>query len=112
MLADKVILDTEAGSGALADVSALGAIRNARPVADLAWTRLTRWRETIAQMFECPAARARHREITEIRIAYGGKRIPPRALYLGGWLAPCAGRRRIATCISNAFRTRREDSWE
>ena len=53
---------------------------------DLAWTRLTRWRELVAQIFENRSYLARLSAIDEIRIGYGGTAVPVSAYYLAAWL--------------------------
>ncbi|MDX2150816.1 MAG: glucose-6-phosphate dehydrogenase assembly protein OpcA [Bryobacteraceae bacterium] len=53
-------------------------------IADLSWTRLTRWRERIASSLP-PGARAC--DIKRVVIEFGGAAMPSRAAYLGAWLA-------------------------
>jgi len=53
-------------------------------IKDLAWTRITRRRELIAQIFENPAMRAR--TINGVWIRYAGKEIPVEAWYAAAWL--------------------------
>jgi glucose-6-phosphate dehydrogenase assembly protein OpcA len=69
-------------------------------VADLAWTRLTRWRALLAQAFENPLYRERLRETAGAVIHHEGP-CPPTAWLFGGWLAFClrwdAGRLRFQT---------------
>ncbi len=59
---------------------------------DLAWARITRWRELVAQCFDSPEARPYLDQLTELRIEY--ERESPRilahraqALLLTAWLA-------------------------
>ncbi len=54
-------------------------------VKDLAWTRITRWREIVAQTFENPAMRAR--AIKTITVRHSGDKVPAEAYYAGAWLA-------------------------
>ncbi len=57
------------------------------PLADLSWTRLTRWREVVAQVFEDPVARGLLADLREVRVFYSGPSEPPlAAYYLGGWV--------------------------
>lgn len=56
---------------------------------DLVWTRLTRWRELVAQIFESRKYLARLPEIAEIRIGFGGAVPPAAAYYLAAWLLDC-----------------------
>jgi len=84
-MADKLIFD----SGAAADPdAALGFLRQLKSkgvhVADLAWTRLTGWREAIAHLFEngsIPADR-----IAAVDITHGGDSPASGALYLSAWM--------------------------
>jgi glucose-6-phosphate dehydrogenase assembly protein OpcA len=85
--ATKVILDS-AGiadlAGQVALIQRLAA--NGPRVGDLAWTRLTRWRESLAQMFDNPAHAARLGAIREVHIHYEGSHVPMSACYLAAWL--------------------------
>jgi glucose-6-phosphate dehydrogenase assembly protein OpcA len=86
-VADKLILDSaqapsEEGLTFVRDFNQRG-----RVAADLAWTRLTRWRESIAQIFDNEANLAHLREISEVRIGHGGARTPVSARYLASWFA-------------------------
>jgi glucose-6-phosphate dehydrogenase assembly protein OpcA len=61
---------------------------------DLSWTRLTRWRALLAQVFENQLYRAQIRRFTEAVVYYEGtdaSRLPPTCLLLAGWLASCLG---------------------
>ena len=59
--------------------------------ADLSWTRLTRWRELLARVFENPAHLARLGGIEELSVCHYGETVPVRALYLAGWLRSSLG---------------------
>jgi glucose-6-phosphate dehydrogenase assembly protein OpcA len=92
-LARKVIIDSASlGSPAeaLRQVQSLGTQR--REVADLAWTRLTRWRQLIANAFEEPGRLERLKEVTGATILHTGSQPPSAAYYLGGWLKNSIGR--------------------
>ncbi len=89
-LIDKLIMD----SNVVADPPAFLARMTALPgtiVADLAWTRLTRWRETIAAVFENPQFLDALPQINEIVVSYSGEVPPTRAWYLAAWLSACIG---------------------
>ena len=61
---------------------------------DLSWTRLTRWRALLAQVFENELYRAQIRRFTEAVVQYEGAdalRLPPTCLLLAGWLASRLG---------------------
>jgi glucose-6-phosphate dehydrogenase assembly protein OpcA len=70
----------------------LAALRDSgRIVADLSWTRLTRWRETLAQLFTDTERRAHLPGIRQATITHYGERPPVRALYLAAWLRNALG---------------------
>lgn len=60
---------------------------------DLAWTRLTHWREMIAQMFEDERNRARLDTINAVTIVHGGSGMGAR--YLATWLQNALPRARV-----------------
>ncbi len=62
------------------------------PVADLAWTRLTRWRAVIAQLFESPRSRELLPRVQQLRVLYSGRRVPAQAFYLAAWILDALGR--------------------
>jgi glucose-6-phosphate dehydrogenase assembly protein OpcA len=91
-LADKLILDSDA-AGDVRDASAVlsAARQSGAPFADLAWTRLTAWRETIAQVFDCPLPRTCLPGFREITVLHGRGGISISACYLAGWLSVALG---------------------
>ncbi len=56
-------------------------------VKDLAWTRCTAWRETLAQAFESTCLQGQIPEIKKVEIAYAGVGPLVSGLYLRAWLA-------------------------
>ena len=58
-------------------------------VADLAWTRLTRWRETVAHIFDNRHARERLNQIDTVTITHSGPNLktspPSRLAFLAAW---------------------------
>ncbi len=91
-LARKIIVDSDALGApfmALRRVRELGSQR--RGVADLAWTRLTRWRELLANTFEEPGRSAELRRITRATIAHTGEMPSTAAFYLASWLRCALG---------------------
>jgi glucose-6-phosphate dehydrogenase assembly protein OpcA len=52
---------------------------------DLSWTRLTRWREALSQVFANPAHAARLPEIARVRVRFGPN-MAVMARYMGAWL--------------------------
>jgi len=89
-IAGKVVLDSAAMGGAADILGRLdGLTRSGRILADLAWTRLTRWRQMLAQIFENRGYLARLAKVQQVRIGFGGGAPPPGAYYLGAWLLDC-----------------------
>jgi glucose-6-phosphate dehydrogenase assembly protein OpcA len=89
-IADKVVLDSAAMGGAAEILGRLdGLTRSGRILADLAWTRLTRWRQMVARIFENRSYLAQLAGVQEVRIGFGGVAPPPGAYYLGAWLLDC-----------------------
>jgi glucose-6-phosphate dehydrogenase assembly protein OpcA len=86
-LSSKVILDSAGVPDVRAQVATIHRERAAgRRIGDLAWTRLTRWRESIAQVFDNPVYLACIDEIDVVHIDYEGEPVPISAYYLAGWL--------------------------
>ncbi|MBI1792179.1 MAG: glucose-6-phosphate dehydrogenase assembly protein OpcA [Acidobacteria bacterium] len=89
-LATKTIVDSAAAPDpriALRQVA--GLIAGGQLLADLPWTRLTRWRELIAQVFENPVYFAHLSAISEVKIVHAGAAAPVSAWYLAAWLRNC-----------------------
>jgi glucose-6-phosphate dehydrogenase assembly protein OpcA len=91
--AGKLIVDSTRFSDPAAVLRALATASAAgRPaVADLAWTRLTRWRETLAQAVESAACLDRLHEVSQLRVYYTGDAIPAPAYYFAGWVLSALG---------------------
>jgi len=84
-IAQKVVIDSaafEPQSAAFQALTAAGGLS----LADLSWTRLTRWRELIAQIFENRAQLAHLAEVSDITIRYRAQTVPATAYYLAAWL--------------------------
>jgi glucose-6-phosphate dehydrogenase assembly protein OpcA len=85
--AGKVIVDSYALVDALAAAKALTARQSATPlVADLAWTRITRWREMLSRIFENRNNLGKLSLVNGIHIWHGGEAAPLFAWYMGAWL--------------------------
>ena len=90
-LACKVIVDSSAFPNSAAAVARMAAaLDRGTLLADLAWTRLTRWRETLARVFENRDYLARLPEITSIRVEHGPD-LEISAWYLAAWAANALG---------------------
>ncbi|MBV8897836.1 MAG: glucose-6-phosphate dehydrogenase assembly protein OpcA [Acidobacteriaceae bacterium] len=86
-LAHKVVIDTK-GLAAKDAMQVIAGLRTqGRTVADLEWTRLTRWRQPIAQIFDNPSRETQFSQFTNIEIAHTGDQLPTIALYAGAWLS-------------------------
>jgi glucose-6-phosphate dehydrogenase assembly protein OpcA len=89
-IATKTIIDSSAFPDPQSAVRRLAqAAASGSRLGDLAWTRLTRWRELIAQIFENPVYFSRLPSITEVTISH-----PPGApavgvRYMAAWLRFC-----------------------
>jgi glucose-6-phosphate dehydrogenase assembly protein OpcA len=81
-IAGKVILDSAASS----DFATVINLSKRVHVGDLAWTRLTRWRELIAQIFENKCYLAELPGLVRARITYTGERPTSSSFYLAAWL--------------------------
>jgi glucose-6-phosphate dehydrogenase assembly protein OpcA len=91
-LADKVIVDSSTQLSPVRVLGKLLALRGEhRLVSDLAWTRLTPWREAIAQVFAMPDCEVRRARISRFRIRHGGQAAPAGAYYMAAWLAGSLG---------------------
>jgi glucose-6-phosphate dehydrogenase assembly protein OpcA len=91
-LADKLIVDSEDAPQPLELMESL-ARRNAEGhrILDLAWTRLTQWRETIAAEFDNRETLSQLAGLRKITIAHRRQAVPSEAWYLAAWLRRAAG---------------------
>jgi glucose-6-phosphate dehydrogenase assembly protein OpcA len=60
--------------------------RSGVPLGDLAWTRLTRWREMLARLFENRDYLAKLARVSTVRVVYNGE-FATAAWYMGAWIA-------------------------
>lgn len=81
-VAGKIIVDGEI----IGDLEKVAELADRYRVGDLAWTRLTRWRELIAQIFENKCYLKELPSITRLRIIYKGERPTISAFYMAAWL--------------------------
>jgi Glucose-6-phosphate dehydrogenase subunit len=109
-LASKIIVDTEH----FADpATGLAFVRNlnseGRVVADLAWTRLTRWREGIAHIFDNQKALQHLSEIATVTISHSAPDanhpLPSRLTYLSAWF-----KRTLSSKFELVFKTTQVES--
>ena len=59
--------------------------------ADLVWSRLTPWREAVAQVFDTPSRRRSVYDLSEVRILYKADEEPSSVYYLAGWFMHVLG---------------------
>ena len=86
-LATKTIIDSK-GEDPARTFELLSKWRNRdRAGADLEWTRLTPWREPIANIFDNPCRENKFSSFRQIEIAFGGEKPGASALYAAGWLS-------------------------
>jgi glucose-6-phosphate dehydrogenase assembly protein OpcA len=84
-VASKVVADSAAFANATdAIVQLADAQRRGLVMGDLAWTRGTRWRETLARVFENREYLARLHEISDVKVWFG-RGFETAAWYLGAW---------------------------
>ncbi|MCL5745646.1 MAG: glucose-6-phosphate dehydrogenase assembly protein OpcA [Acidobacteria bacterium] len=103
-LAGKLLIDSEAFPEPEAILKRMAELAGTgRVLSDLAWTRLTRWRELIAQIFENPSYLAQLPEVAEVRIRVAGGKITVPARYLAAWLT--AGIRTAGGAAKPVFST-------
>ena len=86
-IATKVVVDSAAAANPTdAMVCMADAVSRGGILADLAWTRLTRWRETLARVFENRATLARLSEVDSVQVRFGPS-YETAAWYLAAWAA-------------------------
>ena len=90
-MATKVVIDSAAAGDTNTDatdaiVYMADAVRRGGILADLAWTRLTRWRETLARVFENRDTLARLPEVNSVQVRFGPS-YETAAWYLAAWAA-------------------------
>lgn len=86
-LATKTVVDSK-GEDAELRLDLLSTWRKlGRTFADLEWTRLTPWREPIANIFDNPCREIKLADFRKIEIAHGGEKPGASALYAAGWLS-------------------------
>jgi len=86
-LATKVVVDTQELTGEAGMVTISDLRKSRRTVADLEWTRLTRWRAPIAQIFDNPTRENGYSRFHTIEIAHSTEQLSPSALYAGAWFS-------------------------
>ena len=86
-MARKLVLDSGAFPDARAALARLvNVVSGGVLLGDLAWTKLTRWRETLSQIFQNRQHLSRLPSISSVRVQFGGDH-ETAGWYLGAWVA-------------------------
>jgi glucose-6-phosphate dehydrogenase assembly protein OpcA len=84
-MAARVVVDSAQMPDARAALSRLAGAAERAAIGDLAWTRVTRWREMLSQVFENRERMAQIAAIRDVRVAYGPG-YETSARYLAAWV--------------------------
>lgn len=95
-LADKLILDSARSPRAVDALETLEAFHARQRVADLNWTRLTGWRETVARVFASGESKFPMEAVEAIELEHRGAAAGTGAWYLGAWLENAFPRAQLA----------------
>jgi glucose-6-phosphate dehydrogenase assembly protein OpcA len=91
-LADKVIVDSRTHKDPMESLKFIdGQLRAGRVYGDLTWTRLTRWRETVAGMFERLDCQDFLPSLQRVEIHHTQAPEPMAAIYLRAWFRMILG---------------------
>lgn len=106
-LASKLIIDSERMEQSPSALAFLQELPRTVLKADLVWSRVTPWRETVAHIFENPAYLRSVFDLEEIQILYHSSAGEPSAVYyLAGWFMSVLGagtRIRIAPGVGPGY---------
>ncbi|HEY7387167.1 MAG TPA: glucose-6-phosphate dehydrogenase assembly protein OpcA [Bryobacteraceae bacterium] len=91
-LATRVIVDSAQWPDAKAAIRRIHELAQTAPAGDLAWTRLTWWREMVSQVFEKQNYAARIPEIKRARLTCWGSAASAEAYYMAAWLSDSISR--------------------
>jgi glucose-6-phosphate dehydrogenase assembly protein OpcA len=90
-MATKVVIDSGAAGDARDAIGRMAeGVRRGGILADLAWTRLTRWRETLARVFENRDTLARLSEVDSVKVRFGPG-YETAAWYMAAWAMNALG---------------------
>lgn len=94
-ISDRIIIDTGAYEDPAETIAMVSAAVDANSgrlqLADLAWARLRRWRELVAQAFDGAEMHALLNHITAVEIESSGQSVSAAAWLLAGWMAAQLG---------------------
>lgn len=101
-MAHKLVLDSASFPDPRRILTRLASAIGSEPIlADLAWTRLTCWREWISQIFDSRGYLARLERIGRIEVRHTGATPPVSAYYMAAWLTGSSGVRDCALVSSD-----------
>jgi glucose-6-phosphate dehydrogenase assembly protein OpcA len=103
-MATRVIVDSAATPDAKAALGRLAAASGSTVLGDLAWTRLTRWRELLSQVFENRERLAQIGAISDVRVRFGPG-YETAARYLAAWISECLPQSKAAVAADPATPT-------
>ena len=89
-MAHKVVLDSAGATDERAALVRLGQRTGGGWIlGDLAWTRLTRWREMISHLFENREILSSLDKVSQVTVEYPGASPTACSLYMGAWVTEC-----------------------
>ncbi len=99
-MADKVIVDSRSHANPKQSLQFINRqLQNGHLYGDLTWTRLTRWRETVANMFERMDCKGFFKSLNRIVIHYAHEPQPLAAVYLRAWFHSVLGNQTPVECV-------------
>ena len=98
-MAYKVVVDTGGLAEGPAALRRLANLARGTLLADLAWTRLTRWREMLSQVFENRLYLAKLPQISEVRVEFSADH-ETAAWYMGTWIADALAYARVSPALT------------
>lgn len=90
-LATKLILDSTGMADSTRVLAYLDELRQPLARADLTYSRLTPWREAVAQVFDDPRCLRRVYDLQEVRILHTAGEEPSAVYYMAGWFMHALG---------------------
>jgi glucose-6-phosphate dehydrogenase assembly protein OpcA len=89
-LARKIVLDSAGFADSADALKQLSeAVGRGCMLGDLGWTRLTRWRQMLAQIFENRENLASVDKVAQVTVEYPGEKPTTSSYYLGAWVMDC-----------------------
>jgi len=86
-MASRIVVDSARMGDTAPALERLGAlVAGGMQLGDLAWTRLTRWRETLSRVFENRELQDRIGELKHAEVRFGGSAPSTAACYMAAWV--------------------------